>query len=256
MEFNLEVINPNKVTLAAMAEKYRGLIINGVEDKDGYKAADDARKDLQKARVTITKALKEKRDDAIKYQRDVLAYEKDLLGIITPVEDDLKSKIGAVDDEMLREKRRELLPDRIAKLASVGCAVPDDEILALDEAKFYAFFFERKAGFDAAKLKEIEDKNAVENRAKREKEIAETAAAGALAEEKLKRDQAAANKKLADEREAKNLARRKTYQAFLDKNGVDFNPALLGTVGTFDKFVVLKDATERVALYALVDTLN
>lgn len=167
---NLDInkFEPKKVELVELSDKYKNLEIKGVDDKDGYSLVDVARKNLKSKRVEITKTGKAMRDDALKFQRAVIAKEKELVGIIEPVEIELKKKQASIDEEREKISRIELLPNRKKWLKAIDVEMEDDFILLMDDAQYEAFYNKKNAIFldkKAQKLKEKEDKIA------REKEI-------------------------------------------------------------------------------------
>ena len=89
----LEKFNPTTAELKQKAEECSSLIIKGVDDKEGYQAVHKARMDLVRTRREINKTGKELRAEAIAFQKAVIDKEKELIGIISPVEDDLKAKL-------------------------------------------------------------------------------------------------------------------------------------------------------------------
>ncbi len=98
----------------------------------------DTRIGLRDARINIAKKGKELRENAIKFQKDVIQREKELLGIIGPEED----RLAAIEDEaklrLEMEKRRDELPTRIAALQAINPAfsADDNELLAMDDDEF------------------------------------------------------------------------------------------------------------------------
>lgn len=119
----------------------------------------DNRIALRDVRIRIEKSGKEKRAEALKYQKDVIAYEKQLLGIISPEEERLK----ALEDEATaikeRAARAALLPMRKAELAKLGLEVTDDnQILDLDNDAFVSLLNDlqaKKNAVDAAELAQM-----------------------------------------------------------------------------------------------------
>lgn len=177
MELNIEVFNPTKAELLTLAEKAKGLVINGIEDKAGYKVVHEQRMELKNTRVLITKTGKEAREKALAYQKEVIAYEKELIGIIEPLEADLQSKQDYIDEEKERLKRVSLLPERHAKLSDINIAVPDDVLLGMDDNKFQEYLNTKHAEFLAEQAKvqqEAQAKiDAENNRIAQEKAIEE-----------------------------------------------------------------------------------
>lgn len=259
MSAEVEIFKPGIAELRALAEKHRGLTINGIEDVEGYKAAKAARKELGDWRINITKAGKKYREEALAYQREVLRQEKEHLEIITPVENELKAKIEEVEEAAKREERRVLIPTRRALLADIGLEMTDEEIVSFDEKSFGELYTAKRMEFlereAAAKLaKEDEERRAAELEAAK-KEAAEKARIEAeqkaerehqaeidriqrehqeaeekrLVEEKKKADDEARAKREEEERIANEKAeqekaeKNRRYKNWLKKHEVDVN---------------------------------
>jgi hypothetical protein len=207
MEKQLEKFNPTKSELSILVKKYSGIEIKGIEDEKGYEIAVDAKKDLVKSRTSITNFGKKQRDEAIKWQKEVLRQEKELVEMIKPLENEIKEKIQNIDDEKEAEKRKVLLPIRIEKLEAIGIKLLDGEILRMDETEFATYFNEEKEKFLAEKERKIEeDKLTVERENKRQAELEE---ARKLAEENAKLD---FEKKLKEQKEEQERISRENEQ--------------------------------------------
>lgn len=204
--FSLEKFNPTQAELLALAEQGRKLSINGIEDTEGYAAVHTHRMELKKARVAIAKTGKEAREEALAYQKKVIAYEKELIGIIEPIELDLKAKQDAIDAEKARIERQALLPSRIEKLKEIGIQMEEEALMDLDVEQFADFYNtkraewidakeaklrEEEAAMEAEKAKLAEDQRLEETRKIAEKE----------AQEKALRDAEIAKAKAAEEAE-------------------------------------------------------
>jgi len=166
---NIEKFSPKKAELVALADSYKALTINGVEDKEGYLAVDNARKELKTKRVQIQKDGKSLREEAVTFQRAVISKEKELIGIIEPIETELAEKQAVIEEEKQKIKRKESLPSRIAKLAEIEVVVTEDFLLLMDDAKFDSYLNERRAGYleaKEAKMKELQE--AAEKKAQEE----------------------------------------------------------------------------------------
>jgi hypothetical protein len=144
---NLEQFNPKKSELLSLADKYKSLEIKGLNDNEGYLAVDKGRKELKTARVEITKRGKELRDEAVKFQRAVISLEKELVGIIEPIEIELKNKQEKIDQERIMKQREALLPERKERLDLVGAEYTDELLLTMDNADFESFSIEQKSIF-------------------------------------------------------------------------------------------------------------
>jgi len=235
---DIEKFNPTVAELNALATQYRNLAIAGVEDKEGYERVHKARMELVRTRGDITRAGKALRDDANKFSKAVIEKEKELVGIIEPVEKDLKAKQEAIDEEKERARRVVLLPDRRAKLAEIGEIVSDDDLLGMSVEDFSVFFNSRKELYlerKEATLRAEEQRMAEEKRLVEEAKLAEQHAKEREAEleqarkeatEKAEREavvRAEQEAKAKAEREAEEqakLEKNKKYKAFLDKHGV------------------------------------
>ncbi len=248
----LEKFNPNKAEITALAMECQGIEINGINDKSGYKAADEARIKLKKARVLIEKTGKEYRASAVAYQKAVIKYEDELVAIIEPTECELKSKQQAIDDEKEKLERIKVLPGRRLDLKQIELEMIDDELLSMDADQFAEFFaikrgeyFQRKQ--QEADAKEREDKRLADLQAARDE-----AAANAVKEtlEKVKQEEEE-NQRKADadakkiKEDAEKLAEQKIYKEFLTKNSYNDASAHLfkidrqGNTVTLYKFVDL-----------------
>lgn len=87
-------------SLYSLAASYQNLTVNGVDDKEGLKAVESARKELKKKRVEIKKISEELRDSAVKFQKAVIAREKELIAYIEPQE----LRLMAIEDAIWEEK--------------------------------------------------------------------------------------------------------------------------------------------------------
>lgn len=239
-DLNIEKFSPKKAELMSLADTYRQLEIKGTDDKDGYAAVDAARKDLKKNRVQIQKQGKELRDEALKFQKAVIAAEKELVSLIEPVEKELAEKQEKIDQEIEKQKRLDQLPFRQEKLASIGFTFEDATVLAMDDVQFAEFFNAKHAEKIAADQKKIEEekaklaaeaarleeerrlekvrKEAEEEAARKAKIEAEAAAARAEAalkeaQEKAEREKIEATERAEKEKQAAVEAERKRADA-------------------------------------------
>lgn len=101
---------------------------------------------LRDARIAIEKKGKSMREEALKYQKDVIAREKELLAIITPEEDRLK----AIEDEakLIKERaaRVALLPMRREQLNGLEEQPSlDGFLLDMDNDEFITYLNTKKA---------------------------------------------------------------------------------------------------------------
>ena len=106
MQKQVEIFKPGIAELKKMASKFNDVKISDIDDEVGYKEAKEAKKELGKMRIDIKKYGKEQRDEALKFQREVIRQEKEHLEIIVPVEDNIKKMISDIDEAKEREDRK------------------------------------------------------------------------------------------------------------------------------------------------------
>jgi len=171
-ELNIEQFSPKKAELVALAEECKVLTINGLDDKAGQLAVQQAKMKCVRARIEIQKTGKLMREDARKYVSAVISLEKDLIEIIEPVEKHLKQEQDKIEQEKIKQMRLADLPNRQARLAEFGIQIEDDFIMLMDDQRFNEFYFQKKADYmqeqqrianeklaaEQAKLKEAQDK--------------------------------------------------------------------------------------------------
>lgn len=253
-ELNIEKFNPTRAELVILADKYKGLTISGVDDKAGYESVDRARKDLVHVRNNIVKTGKMLRAEAISFQRTVLDKERELVGIIEPIENQLTLEQTRIDNEKILVKLRALTPERMAQLKEIELEVVPEMLEELDEQQFESFFLRKKSEWlDTKAIKQRQHEEAEKERIQQEElkiqtektrlaeerrkiewdkerakdiEAAKVKAAAQAtrdAEEKAKREkeeEAVIAKKAIEEAKLtqERLEKRKKYQAWLKKH--------------------------------------
>lgn len=165
LTFSPAAFDPNKESLHAIAAEVAQITADPAKmTKEDFDLVNSTKNKLVKARTTIQKRGKELREDAVKFQRDVIAYEKELIEIIEPEERRLKEIEAAAKEYAMTEERKKTLPEFKAKLATIGdgIEVSDDHLLALDPNGRDAYYNERlgakleadKAAADARQAEE------------------------------------------------------------------------------------------------------
>lgn len=118
----LDSFSPKKAELVALANDLRPTLSITIVDKKTYDMVHIAQMKLADARIVTEKQGKALREDALSFQRQVLEREKELLAEITPIEEELKAKKKAYNDEQERIKQEEInrkeriFNDRISQL--------------------------------------------------------------------------------------------------------------------------------------------
>jgi hypothetical protein len=171
----------------------------------------DTRIQLRDARVRIEKTGKALRADALKYQKDVIAREKELLGIILPEED----RLADIEEEASKLKERAarvaLLPMRKEQLEKFENVIDDEAILYMDNDQFVAYLVELQTKKNEADRLEIEAEKkrlAEESVLAQVKKDAEVAERNRIEEANRATEQMRIDKAAHDKREAEVAAQK------------------------------------------------
>jgi tetratricopeptide (TPR) repeat protein len=137
--------NVTETVIAKLKTDYLPLKINGIEDKEGYKKAHDARIVCRDHRILAEKICKAGREDAVKEQKAWLAKEKEVVAKISEVEQHLKNQEDSIDAEKevikLRAERLLKLPGRKELLKGLeefyeSDALDDEHIMSFNDAEW------------------------------------------------------------------------------------------------------------------------
>lgn len=164
-----KIVCPFKIaTVYEMRTKYVALEIASLEDKEGFRKVDEARKHCKRYRCDVENWRKDQIEDALKHQRDVNAAAKLLIEPVKALEDALAGKQKAITDEQERIKKAAdekakaekaaKLKTRMDALQEVKAYVPPAEVEAMDDAAFTALLDSKRQAFE----QEIEARKARE----------------------------------------------------------------------------------------------
>lgn len=150
-------------SLFSLASQYQNLTVNGVDDKEGLKAVESARKELKKKRVEIKKISEELRDSAVKFQKAVISREKELIAYIEPQEIRLMGIEDAIwqEKERLREEAEKKESDRIQnmldQLSDLNYAIDFHILKGMTDEQFQEILQDAKKDYEeSARLMAIE----------------------------------------------------------------------------------------------------
>lgn len=124
----LEKFEIKKEDLEALVKSFEGIIITGVDDKEGYRKVHDARMAIKKKRVEITQVGKTMRAKATAFNKAVIAREYEFVEILEPREIELQIMEDDIDEqrEIIRQEKERKEDARIQTmsdaLAKVGYA--------------------------------------------------------------------------------------------------------------------------------------
>lgn len=208
---SLATLDERELQLTSLVSEFKGLSISGISDRDGYRQVDEARKHLKGVRVQLEKDAKALRDNAIQFQRKVIAREKELVAIIEPEELRLKAETDRIDAEkeaIRKEKERQeaaKVQERLNALAQYNYAADFYELKIMDEDKFKALLIQAESDFNKEQERKADEEN--KRRAEEEKLRAERAEL-----DRLRAEQEAKEKAIREEQERKEAAFREEQE--------------------------------------------
>lgn len=199
--------------LIALAAKYKNLWVNGVDDKEGLKAVESARKELKAERVKIEKVSKEMRNSAVVFQKAVIAREKGFVAIIEPEETRLMGIEDAIwqEKERIREEEEKKESDRIQamldQLSAVNYAIDFHTLKGMTDDQFQEILQDARKDYEEnARLMAIEVEREKERvRLQEEAKKAEEAELARVRAEQEKERKALAEEKAAFLAEQKRI---------------------------------------------------
>lgn len=136
MELNIENFNPNLAELQKIVASTKEITIGS-----GIEKVKEARANVVRTRTTIQKIGKDMRDEANQFAKAVIAKEKELIGILLPEEERLKSIETDYEKGLELNARLKTLPARIQALEAIGDGGPIDEnhLLTLNDTEFVEY---------------------------------------------------------------------------------------------------------------------
>jgi len=159
--------NVTEAVIANLKKQYLPLKINGIDDVGGYKKVHDARMVCRNTRTLAEKICKAGREDAVKEQKAWITKEKEVVALISEVEQHLKKQEDAIDQEKeaikIRAERLLKLPGR--KESVVGLEeyigdLSDEQYMRFDDAQWNEILLIAKGKKLDAQQKVIDDANA------------------------------------------------------------------------------------------------
>lgn len=220
---SLAVLDQREASLIELRDKYTGLKVNGVEDREGYKAVRAARILLKSERVQIAKDGKALRDSATKFSQCVIAREKELIAIISQTEDELAAEEQRIDEERERlriqkeREEQEALQKRIDALAKFGYAEDLYTLSIMPEEDFQALLGHAEGEWQKEQERIAVEKAEAERKRKEEEERLqkerEELARQRAYQERIAREQEEREQAFRLEQEAKEKLQREREEA-------------------------------------------
>ncbi len=174
MKLDIEKFDPKVAELEKMAKETKKLVVSDLHNTSEVAVIKEKRIELGKVRRTIEDTGKALRADAIMFQKAVIKKEKELISIIEPEENRLKTIETDSKELLIREDREKLLPERCEKFRIAGITVGDNDLLNMDDNEYLAFYNEKLSEkLEADRIKAEEDKVEEEAKKERKAEIAQ-----------------------------------------------------------------------------------
>ena len=143
IETKLVQSNVTDAVLNALKEKYGGMKLKAIDDKESYLEIKAAARECGKVRTLAVKICKEGREEAVRTQKLWIAKEKEVVGRVAEVEDALDAEIERFDKEVERleneekERQEAAYINRQALLTKMGATYADGSFV-LGSASFEA----------------------------------------------------------------------------------------------------------------------
>jgi len=166
IEQELQKFDVVEAKLIELASNGKGLKIASPEDRTGIEAVKKARIAIKNERVRIEKKGKELRDQATKFNKAVLAKEKEYLAIIVPTEDELMTEEKRIADEQARidreivERKQRITYERLNALSAVGFVIDYSRAEAMTDEQFEKELAEGTSLFQEEQKRLAEQKEA------------------------------------------------------------------------------------------------
>lgn len=223
---NINEFDPTLDQVLQLTEQTKWLTILGIDDEEWYEAVKKGRLSLRTIRVQIEKTGKTMRDEAIKFQKDIIAKERELTSIIIEEEDRLKNMEDDIKELKTKEERKKTLPIRIEELQKIWVELTDDEILAMDYDQFNSYINTKRQ--EILDKREADIKAKEEAIAKEEQEKVRQAEMERIKIETEEKTRIETEQRIAKEQQQRveqekadqeKLEKKKRYQKWLDDHG-------------------------------------
>ena len=241
IEQQIALMSPKEAELKSLVSLTKDITAENLEDPEQMDMVSTARKELKHARVELTNQAKSMRDNFTVINKAIRARELELIGIVEPEEERLKSIEQEAKNMAIRKERLARLPKRKERLSEIGddIEIADSELLDMDSQAFEDYVKERAMAYierlqaekqaeldkkqeelrqkeaeleNELKARDREEQARKEEREKMEREQKE--AAEREATEKIEAEKRAKEEEKAKEKEKAQLLRRKKYVEF------------------------------------------
>ncbi len=169
--------------IGLLKQKYNALVVDGIEDMQGFKAVKAGVTELRKIRTSIEAKRKELTEPALRFQRELKAEADRITAELVPLEDRLKAEVTRIEDAK-EAKRREVYSARITALQENGfqlinsffvCGpfqVHADEITGLTDSQVEVYIANGRAELDRKAAEEQRRQEEAERQQREQERLA------------------------------------------------------------------------------------
>jgi hypothetical protein len=213
IDMSIVKLNVTDTEIAKLKEQYLPLVINGIDDKEGLKRVYAARQEVKRLRVSLEKYADDLKEDALRWQKKVVAEKNRVVSEFKMIEAHLQSEEDKIAEEKERirleeeRKEQERIQKRIDRLAEYGYAIDLTFLKTISDDDF-------EKVVDNAKSEHEKELAARAEQERLAKEEAEKLKAEREELDRLRKQQAEAqriideqNRKLREEEERQSLER-------------------------------------------------
>lgn len=221
---DIDKFDPKIADLQAIVAKTSVITSIDIKDEQALEVLNQNQKELQQARLLVTRTGKTLREESTAFSKAVIAREKELLAVIEPEEERLKQLKEEAEHAELIEARKGMTPFRIKTMKERGLSEAQfpPSIEELDANEFEAYVslkVTENNEAELAKLREEKEKRDKEDAQKqREADIKEAEERARLAEI-ARQEKAKADEELAKKAEAEKLNKEKAYLEWRAEQG-------------------------------------
>jgi hypothetical protein len=164
LQANLEKENITEMVISDLKTKYSGLEIKGMDDKAGYNAVDEARKEVKRIRVMAEKIVKTETDKAFQAHKLAVADGKKVVARFTEIEESLQKKQAVIDDENKRlaeikeQERKAKVTQRIKELQAYNYQGDLMVIEFISDEQFHEKLSAAKSAYETEQNRIAEEK--------------------------------------------------------------------------------------------------
>lgn len=221
---DIDKFDPKIADLQAIVAKTSVLTSIDLNDETQLAEFSSKQKELQQARLLVTRTGKQLREESTAFSKAVIAREKELLAVIEPEEERLKLIKEQAERAVLIEQRKTMTPFRIKTMKERGLSEEQypTNIEELDANEFEAYVSLKVSENNEAelvKLREEKEKRDKEDEQRKHEQAIEDAKERARIEEINRQKKEKDDEILREKAQAEKLNKEKAYLEWRAEQG-------------------------------------